>query len=275
MSREAIESFVDEIRDEVPKLRRALAIIHACPEDRDALHEAHRLAHSIKGTALLVQIPVLSEIALKQELLIERIMEGRLSMDHRLRDTLERLTDIFETYASGLLVGSVPEQKLLDDANALFGRHASNESQASRSSVVTSVARGLMSVADAVIDTSASPMVEDLIQSDASLIELVPSNPSVADERQLLVCDESIQGPTIDSIAANESLSHTGVNRIETNADRSAESSDPTIETMTSDADDVVEDSAVHDQATLDDDALFHESSVEHLQEMADRKSVV
>ena len=269
MSREAIESFVDEIRDEVPKLRRALAIIHACPEDRDALHEAHRLAHSIKGTALLVQIPVLSEIALKQELLIERIMEGRLSMDHRLRDTLERLTDIFETYASGLLVGSVPEQKLLDDANALFGRHASNESQGSRSSVVTSVGRNLMSVADAVTDTSDSPTVEDLIQSDASLIELVPSDPSLADERQLLVCDESIQGPTIDSTAANESLSHTGVTRIEKSADRSAETSAHTIETMTSDADDVVEDSAVQDQATLDDDALFHESSVEHLQEMA------
>ena len=43
MSREAIESFVDEIRDDLPRLRRAFAIMHAWPDDHDALRMDVRL----------------------------------------------------------------------------------------------------------------------------------------------------------------------------------------------------------------------------------------
>ncbi|MFM9964161.1 MAG: response regulator [Planctomycetaceae bacterium] len=123
MSREAIESFVDEIRDELPRMRRAFAIMHACLDDREALFEAHRLTHSIKGTAALVRVMTLSRIADLQEQLLERIMDGRLTMDDLIRDTLERLTDITEAFADGLLAGNVPEDRLLAEAVELCRRH--------------------------------------------------------------------------------------------------------------------------------------------------------
>ena len=91
MNREAIESFVDEIRDDMPKLRLAFAIMHACLDDRDATLEAHRLTHSLKGTAALVGVGTLSQIAGLQEQLLEKLVDGRLTMDDQLRDTLERL----------------------------------------------------------------------------------------------------------------------------------------------------------------------------------------
>ena len=78
MNREAIESFVDEIRDDMPKLRRAFAIMHACLDDRDATVEAHRLIHSLKGTAGLVGVSTLSQIAGLQEQLLEKLVDGRL-----------------------------------------------------------------------------------------------------------------------------------------------------------------------------------------------------
>ena len=224
MSREAIESFVDEIQDEVPKIRRALAIIHACPEDREELIEVHRLAHSIKGTALLVQLPVLSDIALKQELLFEQILEGRLNMDDRLRDSLERLTDIYETFANGLLVGNVPEQKLQADAIALFERHVPNELLAS------------------------SPIIlqhpTELASVDSGFCTTLPSNDHRLSNRTdagepggVSPRTEFVQSPGADAPRlASAGLVNEPIN---------------------------------DDQATLEDDALFHESSVEHLQEMA------
>ncbi|TXT24791.1 MAG: two-component system chemotaxis family sensor kinase CheA [Planctomycetota bacterium] len=109
MSREAIESFVDEIRDELPRMRRAFAIMHAWPDDRNALLEAHRLTHSIKGTAALVGVHKLSEIAERQEALLEQLLDGRLTMSDGLRDTLERMADFIESFADSLQTGSVPE----------------------------------------------------------------------------------------------------------------------------------------------------------------------
>ena len=119
MSREAIESFVDEIRDDLPRMRRLFAIMHAWPDDRDALQEAQRLTHSITETAALLGAHTLSEIAKRQESLLERLMARRCAMDDRLRDSLERLADVIESYAAGLLAGIVPEQRLLADALAL------------------------------------------------------------------------------------------------------------------------------------------------------------
>ena len=123
MNREAIESFVDEIRDDMPKLRRAFAIMHACLDDRDATVEAHRLTHSLKGTAGLVGVSTLSQIAGLQEQLLDKLVDGRLTMDDELRDTLERLADIAESYADGLLAGTVPEDRLLAEAVELCRRH--------------------------------------------------------------------------------------------------------------------------------------------------------
>ena len=126
MSREAIESFVDEIRDDLPRMRRAFAIIHAWPDDHDTLREAHRLTHSIKGTAALVGVRTLSEIAGLQEELLEQLLIGRRAMDNELRDTLEQMADIIDSYATGLLAGSVPEQQLLAGMTALSSRHATS-----------------------------------------------------------------------------------------------------------------------------------------------------
>ncbi len=120
MSREAIESFAEEIRDALPNIRRALAVAHACPDDRAALLEAHRLTHSIKGTAAMVGVLSLSQIALHQETLLEQLLEGRLILDAGLRDTLERLNDVIESYADGLVTDTVPEQHLSDEALRLF-----------------------------------------------------------------------------------------------------------------------------------------------------------
>ena len=125
MNREAIESFVDEIRDNLPRMRRAFAIVHAWPDDDDARHEAHRLTHSIKGTAALVGVHTLSEIAARQETLLEQLMTGRRSMNDQLRDTLERMADLIEAFADGLLAGTVPEQRLLSESIELSNRHAS------------------------------------------------------------------------------------------------------------------------------------------------------
>lgn len=123
MNREAIESFVDEIRDELPRLRRAFAIMHACPEDGDALAEAHRLAHAIKGTAALIEMDVLREVAGKLEGLLEALQVARLSMDGTLRDTLERLADLLETCADHLQSGTGLPDRLRDRATALVRRH--------------------------------------------------------------------------------------------------------------------------------------------------------
>ena len=123
MNREAIESFVDEIRDDMPKLRRAFAIMHACVDDRDAACEAHRLTHSLKGTAGLVGVGTLSQIAGLQEQLLDKLVDGRLTMDDELRDTLERLADIAESFADGLLTGTIPQDRLLAEAVELCRRH--------------------------------------------------------------------------------------------------------------------------------------------------------
>ncbi len=127
MSREAIESFVDEIRDDLPRMRRAFANIHAWPDDHDALLEARRMTHSIKGTAALVGVHTLSDIAERQETLLKQLLTSHRAMDDRLRDTLEQMADTIESYAAGLLEGTVPEQRLLATATNLCNRHLTAE----------------------------------------------------------------------------------------------------------------------------------------------------
>ena len=278
MSREAIESFIDEIRDVVPKIRRALAIIHACPEDREELIEVHRLAHSIKGTAMLVELPALSSIAMKQELLFEQILESRLSMDDRLRDSLERLTDIYEAFANGLLIGDVPEQKLQSDAIALFERHLPIESPTN-----AAVGRSLMPV---VVVTTATESAAEMGKgtrptSDETMRFVESSNDEMSvdspsnNDRHLLVCDEGIQTSlAVELEAPFHIVSDESINETSSVSElMRVQAFDERLRILTNSAagedGDNAERIAAEDQATRDDDALFYETSVEHLQVMA------
>jgi chemotaxis protein histidine kinase CheA len=57
---EIMLAFIEEIAEYVPQLRQHLGKLTVKPKDKEALEEAYRLAHTIKGSAAMLELDELS-----------------------------------------------------------------------------------------------------------------------------------------------------------------------------------------------------------------------
>ncbi len=58
---EIVLGFIEEVEGYVPELRSSLAVLEIRAKDRDALDDCYRLAHTIKGTAAMMELPQISQ----------------------------------------------------------------------------------------------------------------------------------------------------------------------------------------------------------------------
>jgi chemosensory pili system protein ChpA (sensor histidine kinase/response regulator) len=112
---EIVLAFIEEIAEYLPQLRQHLNKLSKKPGDKDALEEAYRLAHTIKGSAAMMEQPELSAVGRDMEQTLLPVTEKKASFtpDMGIKllaavDRVEALLDRMGAQASGTPEPAVP-----------------------------------------------------------------------------------------------------------------------------------------------------------------------
>jgi len=98
---EMLEVFTIEAEDLLRNMNLHLAVLERNPESGEALLEVRRDAHTLKGSAGIVGLKKLSELAHRVEDLLDYLAENKLDMNPSVFEVLVTATDCFEKLANG------------------------------------------------------------------------------------------------------------------------------------------------------------------------------
>jgi chemotaxis protein histidine kinase CheA len=100
---EIVEIFVEEASEVLESMDRHLAVLRSRPTDRNALGEVRRGFHTLKGSGRMVKALDLGELAWKVENMLNRAMEGKVSINEPMIDlvtacrvAMPKLVDAFK-----------------------------------------------------------------------------------------------------------------------------------------------------------------------------------
>ena len=82
------EVFISEAKENIQTLNNLLVHIEKKPDDINAVEEAFRLMHSIKGSASMVGLTEISEIAHEAESILSDIRDGKRKVTSEVMDLL-------------------------------------------------------------------------------------------------------------------------------------------------------------------------------------------
>src|SRR5262249_11467917 len=101
VDREVILGFVAEARDYLPLILQGIeSYSPALPAER--LEEAHRLVHTIKGSASMVGLSSLSHVAFKLEAALEELASVALTAAHNAGSILRQLLGLVEAFVDAI-----------------------------------------------------------------------------------------------------------------------------------------------------------------------------
>src|SRR5579883_479659 len=143
-----LDSFLDEVGSYLPEIEGNLDRLEEAPEDSEALEEAYRRAHTIGGSASMMDFPGLSQVAHAMEDVLGDALDEVLRLDGSaialLRRSLERARKLLEAIKAGAADdGRVVAENAADFASF----RQSHEARAAANS----------SIQDAIIVTSDAP----------------------------------------------------------------------------------------------------------------------
>lgn len=98
---EIVLSFLDEVSEYIPQLQRHFKALDKNPNDRESLDEAYRLAHSIKGSASMLEMEEMRRIGweLEQALLpfIEKKSRYRTELSQQMLSRVQNLANLIDS----------------------------------------------------------------------------------------------------------------------------------------------------------------------------------
>ncbi len=101
---EFIGQFVEEAREHLQNLNTCLLALENFPEKTDVLDEIAREAHTLKGTARMLDATEIATVSHKLEDLFEEVKDGKLKLDITLCDllfeSLDSLGSLLESFAA-------------------------------------------------------------------------------------------------------------------------------------------------------------------------------
>ncbi len=118
----AVAAFANELRQSVPAIVVALDAAEENPSDQQALSEAHRLFHALKGAASMVGLPALALLLNAAEELIEGPASGAAALSHQIRSVLASSLRVFMEYMDEAVAGRPVVPTAMSLAHTLLGR---------------------------------------------------------------------------------------------------------------------------------------------------------
>ncbi len=98
---EMLEVFALEAEDLLQNINSHLAILETAPNNREALLEVRRSAHTLKGSAGIVGLKKLSDLAHRVEDLLDYLAENEIEAGEKVFELLLTSTDCFENLTGG------------------------------------------------------------------------------------------------------------------------------------------------------------------------------
>lgn len=105
MTNEYLEVFVQEAREHCATLERRLLDLEARPDDKAALDDLFRAAHTLKGMAATVGYPKVAEVAHRAESAMDAVRKRTRSLDRALLDALLSARDWFANAVEEIAAG--------------------------------------------------------------------------------------------------------------------------------------------------------------------------
>ena len=100
-----LQTFLTEAGEHLRTLEESLVALEARPDDAELLNGIFRVAHSLKGDALMVGFPRIAEFAHGLEDLLERLRDGALAVDADLISLLLRAVDVLRALLAAAAAG--------------------------------------------------------------------------------------------------------------------------------------------------------------------------
>lgn len=125
---ELLKDFFEEAQGQVSLLEENILALENDPENREAVDEIFRAAHTLKGGAATVEMTELAEFTHIIEDVLDQIRDDKLKVDDQVVDTLLKAIDITKNMLAERLSGSVYQ----DDTTAIVdGLHSLTSSDKS------------------------------------------------------------------------------------------------------------------------------------------------
>ncbi len=119
---DVLAGFLDEVRGYLPIILQRIEAYQADPKQLEAMKEAYRYSHSIKGSASMIDLPGLSLIASYLEEVLEEFASTESKMGKRALARLRKMVVQIELFIDGLGSGNLNEQRLIKDATYTYRR---------------------------------------------------------------------------------------------------------------------------------------------------------
>jgi len=100
-----LQTFLTEAAEHLRALEEALVALEARPDDAELLNGIFRVAHSLKGDALMVGFPRIADFAHGLEDLLDRLRDGALAIDGDLITLLLRAVDVLRALLAAAAAG--------------------------------------------------------------------------------------------------------------------------------------------------------------------------
>ncbi len=100
-----LQTFLTEAGEHLRTLEESLVALEARPDDAELLNGIFRVAHSLKGDALMVGFPRIAEFAHGLEDLLERLRDGALAVDADVISLLLRAVDVLRALLAAAAAG--------------------------------------------------------------------------------------------------------------------------------------------------------------------------
>jgi chemosensory pili system protein ChpA (sensor histidine kinase/response regulator) len=105
-----LEVFRMEAEEHVQNLSQNLEILNRQPDDREALQEIRRSAHTLKGSAALVNVEPVAKLAHRLEDLLDRLYEGTMTVTPEAVAVMFSSTETLDTLSRNIADPNLPEQ---------------------------------------------------------------------------------------------------------------------------------------------------------------------
>ncbi|MBL8203953.1 MAG: Hpt domain-containing protein [Blastocatellia bacterium] len=124
MANELMETFLLEAEEHLQNLHTSLRVLYKNPNNRDLIQEVRRSSHSLKGTAAMVGLDNIMQLAHRMEDVLDLIYDGEMQLTQERTLLLMQATDALEDMSNGQSnAGEV--QRLYHEFAHLLSNHAS------------------------------------------------------------------------------------------------------------------------------------------------------
>ncbi len=107
---EYLQAYLDETEEELETLVQALLTLEDSPRDMDALNEAFRMMHSLKGSSGLMGYEGIAELAHELENRFDQFREGAASIDRAVMDVMLDCLDFLRAFTAQLRAGESADE---------------------------------------------------------------------------------------------------------------------------------------------------------------------